>query len=162
MDGTVEDVVYVVHDNPVWRHRSNYIGMIDLAPFDLPRQCEQVWLKSLEGDEYKLCCIPFAAYGLSLGDIIRLDVNGKVCELLHSSGRRSLRILFASEAREEFAGMVSLVDHAGLLFETRGGRHLVVDVPRDRAIESINAALVPFVEQGRAFWEWSDVIPFSS
>ncbi|WP_170177611.1 hypothetical protein [Thermomonospora umbrina] len=45
------------------------------------------------------------------------------------------------------------MERTELLFETRGGCHLVIDIRRDGTVEDINAAVQPCVEQGR---EWSD------
>ncbi|MFF5232734.1 hypothetical protein [Dactylosporangium sp. NPDC000521] len=48
-DGVGEqDVIYVVHPDPVARGRENYIAHADLGAFGLPGQLEQLWLKPLE------------------------------------------------------------------------------------------------------------------
>jgi hypothetical protein len=59
---------YVVHEDPAKRRASNYIAHLDLAPFDLGGQFEQVWPHELGNDMYALACIPFMPYGLALGD----------------------------------------------------------------------------------------------
>lgn len=69
---------YIVHEDPVGRAESNYIGQADLAPFDLDGQVEQLWVRSEEDGTYALACIPFMAYGLALGDRARVSPAGRV------------------------------------------------------------------------------------
>jgi hypothetical protein len=48
------DPVYIVHLDQVERRDTSYIGHVDLAPFDLAGQVEQVWLHVLDEGTYAL------------------------------------------------------------------------------------------------------------
>ncbi|MEV0788115.1 hypothetical protein [Kribbella sp. NPDC050459] len=63
---------FIVHDDPVLRADSNYIAQIALAPFGFDDEVEQVWLRRTADASATLCCIPFRAYGVALGDSVRL------------------------------------------------------------------------------------------
>ena len=85
---------YINHEDPARRPDRAYMAMADLAPFGSPDTCEQLWLKPLDGGEYEVCCIPFRAYGIALGDRVGLSARDFVDRVVHHSGRRVLRVLF--------------------------------------------------------------------
>lgn len=155
------ETVYIVHDDPVRKSACDYIGMIDLGPFDLPGQQEQVWLKSLGNSQYEMCCIPFVAYGIALGDTVRLGDDGFVSGILRRSGRRVLRFLLAKESERDFSVVVDVLREERLQFEGRGGRQVAVDLPDSELPLQLTKVMGQYVDAGRAFWEWNDVIPFS-
>ncbi|MGW3522274.1 DUF4265 domain-containing protein [Streptomyces olivaceus] len=156
---------FIVHESPVHRGDSDYIARADLSPFGLEGEVEQLWLKRLEDGLLELCCIPFRAYGLSLGDIVSLSEDGaKVARLVRKSGRRVLRVFlletpdFSSVARECDAEIARL----DLLSEWSGGRHVAIDVPIDVDVTSLISLFEREESESRAFWEWADTVSFSS
>lgn len=159
---TPDDVVYVTHDEPVWRPRQSYMAMVDLAVFDLAGQREQLWLKSIGSDEYELCCIPFCAYGLALGDVVSIDSHGHVTSVLRKSGRRVLRLLLQASpaASAHLSEITSRLRMDGLLFEVRGNRHIAIDFPAEDVQWSAGSVVQELVQRGDAFSEWADVLSF--
>lgn len=156
---TIDGVTYVSHEDPAWRCEQNYMAMVDLAPFDLGGMFEQLWLRELdEGGGYEVCCIPFYAYGLALGDVVRRSGADTVDSLISKSGRRALRVFFAEprpsvDSRSVLRGAV---ESAGLLSEWNGDRHVAIDVPDISVMQPVFDSVQGEIENGSAFWEWSD------
>ncbi|WP_206308864.1 DUF4265 domain-containing protein [Streptomyces sp. A1136] len=165
MQVTIDGVTYVSHEAPVWRDEKSLMAMLDLAPFDLQGMREQLWLRQVgvEGN-YEVCCIPFYAYGLALGDVVQKNESGNIDRLIRKSGRRALRILFAeprplSDSRSALRRAVHI---AGLLSEWNGDRHVAIDVPNLSAMQPIFDCVQGEIQGGTAFWEWSDAREFNS
>ncbi|MFJ9639910.1 DUF4265 domain-containing protein [Streptomyces sp. NPDC101178] len=141
------------------------MAMVDLAPFDLVGMREQLWLRKNEEDSgYEVCCIPFYAYGLALGDVVAKSGTGIVYGVVSKSGRRVLRVFFAdprppADSRPELRGAVHFV---GLLSEWNGDRHVAIDVPDISLMQSVFDSVQKEIKNGTAFWEWSDAKAFSS
>lgn len=83
---------YVIHQHPVWRDRADHIVNVDLD-HGLSGKQEQLWTRLVGADEVEICCIPFFAYDLSLGDIAVIDANGLVGGVARRSGRHVFRII---------------------------------------------------------------------
>ena len=67
---------------------------------------EGIWAKSLGEDLYQIDNIPFHAYGLNYGDIVKAvepspDLKPQVIEVVQPSGHRTLRIFFQNNLSEE-------------------------------------------------------------
>jgi len=140
--------------------------MVDLSPFDFMNMEEQVWLQLLPDGGFKVCCIPFRAYGLTLGDIVELDSDRRnVARVQAKGGHRAFRVFFPPELREPELGEVRirvdrLIQMDSLAAEWSGDRHVAIDVPPGREISRIRQDIQPEVESGKAFWEWADVEGF--
>ncbi|MFD8389880.1 DUF4265 domain-containing protein [Streptomyces sp. NPDC059680] len=165
MQVTIDGVTYVSHESPAWRDEKNYMAMVDLAPFDLPGMLEQLWLREVgvEGS-YEVCCIPFYAYGLALGDVVEKGESETVNRFVRKSGRRVLRVLFAEPRplMDSRSALRRAVDSAGLLSEWNGDRHVAIDVPDVAVMQSIFDSVQGEIQNGTAFWEWSDAKEFRS
>lgn len=160
------DVTYVVHESPAWRAVADYVAMVDLAPFGFPDMQEQVWLRSAAEGGYETCCIPFRAYGLTLGDVVELDSSGsRVVAVRAKGGHRAFRIFFPSKLVEsELQGMTDRINtmvHADdLTSEWSGNRHVAIDVSPGRSIDHLWQEIQPEIDDDKAIWEWGDVEPF--
>ncbi|MFK4109421.1 DUF4265 domain-containing protein [Streptomyces sp. NPDC002176] len=164
MQVTIDGVTYVSHEGPVWRGESNFMAMVDLAPFDLPGMREQLWLRERdEGGAYEVCCIPFYAYGLALGDVVGTGESHDVDRVIRKSGRRAVRVLF-TEPRppvDDRSVLRAAVESADLLSEWNGDRMVAIDLPDGSLSRPILDSIQGEVEGGTAFWEWSDSMEFS-
>lgn len=143
----------------------NYMAMIDLAPFELGGMVEQVWLReNEEGGGYEVCCIPFYAYGLALGDVVEKTDSNTVGTLVSKAGHRVLRVFFAAPppSADSRSALRVAVESAGLLSEWNVDRHVAIDVPGASAVQPVFAAVQGEIENGTAFWEWNDSKDFAS
>jgi hypothetical protein len=55
---------------------------------------EQLWTRRVADDLFELCCIPFFAYGMALGDVVRAEASSGyvVQEVLRRSGNGVARV----------------------------------------------------------------------
>jgi len=95
---------------------------------------EGMWAKPLGKDLYEIRNVPFHAYGLNFGDVVRAvepapDKKPVVSELVRRSGHRTLRVLF-SESVADGARVELLQSLEGLKasFERATGRHFAIDI----------------------------------
>ncbi|CAM5509818.1 hypothetical protein SXANM310S_03746 [Streptomyces xanthochromogenes] len=156
---------FVVHEQPVGRTSTNYIARADLAPFDLDGQVEQLWFKALNDGSYEVACIPFAVYGIALGDVVLLNNDDYVIEVVRNSWHRTLRLLFTpnvppADVQRATDEIKTEIIAADLRSEWNGARHVAVDVPPDAEPTQLLAVMEAAVNAGHAFWEWADATPF--
>lgn len=153
----------IVHDEPALRADSNYIAWIALAPFGFDDQVEQVWLRRTADNTAALCCIPFRAYGVALGDTVRLTPHDSmVAEVLAGSGRRVLRALVVEPALATTAPELRRhITEAGLRSEWSGDRHVAIDVPPRVEPSALLDCMEACEADGNLHWEWADVEPFA-
>lgn len=89
---------FIVHPNPVWREKSNFIIDGELREADRPQRFEQLIARQIDGNCFEICCIPFFIYDLALGDIVGTEPkDGRkyvVSRLIKSSGRYVFRVWF--------------------------------------------------------------------
>jgi hypothetical protein len=144
------------HSEPAWRERSNFIiaTAIDSANTDVTT--EQLWARKVDDSHFELCCIPFFAYDLALGDIVRTEPRGErkymVAEVTQPSGRYVFRVFFGDSfyPRDEVAG--ELATRGGLL-EWSSTNLLAVDA-RDRVhAQELAAFLQEQEDLGRLIYE---------
>ncbi|MFF3981163.1 DUF4265 domain-containing protein [Streptomyces sp. NPDC001828] len=156
---------FVVHEQPVGRASKNYIARVDLAPFDLDGQVEQLWLKAVNDGSYEVACIPFSAYGIALDDVVVLNDDDYVIEVVRNSWHRTLRLVFIPDlppadlpkAADEIKTEIIAAD---LQSEWNGTRLVAVDVPPDTEPSHLFAVMEAAVNAGHAFLEWADARPF--
>lgn len=85
-----------VHENPVWRDKANFIIAAYLGEKDGRSEWEQLWARRLDDRRFSLCCIPFFAYDLALGDEVATDGNYVVQRVVKASGQCTFRVWFGS------------------------------------------------------------------
>lgn len=111
---------FVIHQDPVWRERSNFIISAELSEKDRPRRFEQLFAKQVGEDRFEICCIPFFVYDIALGDVVVTSPRGDrkyvVDKVVESSGRFVFRVWFGEsfhprdEIAEELKGFGSLIE----------------------------------------------------
>lgn len=90
----------ITHDFPVWRDKANFILAAHLKDPDVPEEWkwEQLWARQVQKNVFEICCVPFFAYGLALGDFVSTaTIEGKyyaVDAILRKSGHTTYRIWF--------------------------------------------------------------------
>jgi hypothetical protein len=131
---------FVVHRNPVWRDRSNFIIMAELPEKDRPRLFEQLFAKQVGDASFEVCCIPFFVYDIALGDVVatssRNDRQYVATEVIEPSGRQVFRVWFGESfhPRDEIARALAAL---GSLLEWSSLNLLAVD-----AVDQEHAQLV--------------------
>lgn len=128
---------FVVHQDPVWRERSNFIINAELAERDRPRRFEQLFAKQVGEDRFEICCIPFFVYDIALGDVVVTSPKGGrkyvVDKVVEPSGRYVFRVWFGESfhPRDEIAAELRAL---GSVIEWSSRNLLAVDaVDREHA-----------------------------
>ncbi len=121
---------FVVHTEPVWRERANFVINAELPEEDQPHRFEQLFARQVAGDRFEVCCIPFFLYDVALGDVVVAGPIGALqyvmSEVVEPSGHRVFRVWFGEsfQPREEIADeLLSL----GALIEWSSNNLLAID-----------------------------------
>ena len=111
---------FVVHQDPVWRNRSNFIIHSELPERDRPRRFEQLFAKQLGEDRFEICCIPFLVFDIALGDVVVTSPRGAYQyvfeQVVERSGHYVFRVWFGesihprNEIAEELTELGSLLE----------------------------------------------------
>ena len=131
---------FVVHQEPVWRERSNFIINAELSEKDLPWRSEQLYVRQVSDDRFEVCCIPFFLYDVALGDIVATSPKGDrkyvVTNVVQPSGRYVFRVWLGEslQAPDEIAEQLEAL---GSLVEWSSRNLLAVD-----AVDQEHAQLV--------------------
>jgi hypothetical protein len=117
-----------VHEHSIWADRMNFIMGVILPSDDEDDEgweSEQLTARKLGDGLYELCCIPFFAYDLALGDVVALDDRHNVKEVVRPSGRRVFRVFFREA--DAFDRVIHRVHEMGGLMEAFSERLLAID-----------------------------------
>ena len=93
-----------VHQSPIWRDRSNFVFATHLGTKDGKSEWEQLWGQKTAPQQFVLCCIPFFARDLALGDVVETDADFVLRQVVRRSGQITFRVWFGSQdstARQE-------------------------------------------------------------
>lgn len=125
----------VVHNAPAWREAANFIIAVQIDSSATSKDTEQIWARKISDDHFEICCIPFFAYDLALGDVVRTEPLGGrqfvVAEVTQPSGRYVFRVWFGSSVDSQDLVVRSL-ESLGALLEWSSANLLAVDA-RDQA-----------------------------
>lgn len=96
---------------------------------------EGIWAKSLGEDLYQIDNIPFHAYGLNYGDIVKAiepspDLKPQVKEVVTPSGHRTLRIMFEKNLTEQQqTPFLNEIKEMGVGVERNNRIFVALDIP---------------------------------
>lgn len=83
-----------VHNSPVWRDKANFIIRAYLEEKNNRSEWEQLWAIRLDEKRFSICCIPFFAFDLALGDEVETDDSYIVQRVVAASGQYTFRVWF--------------------------------------------------------------------
>lgn len=140
------------HSDPVWRERSNFViaTAIDSANTDFTT--EQLWARRVDDSHFELCCIPFFAYDLALGDVVETDSQYMVSHVSTGSGRYVFRVYFGDSAypRDEISQGLTA---RGALLELSSTNLLAVDARDQVHAQTLAAFLQEQEDLGHLIYE---------
>ncbi len=127
----------VQHPEGVWRDRADHLLQ---ARFDVNgvEHWEQLWARRVADGLFEICCIPFMAYGMSLGDVVAAqpDEPFVVHEVVRRGDQQTFRLWLSREPNLERAQAIhDEIKRMGCLHEGRGRSLLAISVSRDTATE---------------------------
>jgi hypothetical protein len=111
---------FIVHREPIWRDRADFIINAELAEADRPHRFEQLWARRLQDETFEICCIPFFLFDIALGDVVKTTSKGDrryvLEKVVKPSGRYVFRVWFGDsfhprdEIAEELEAMGALIE----------------------------------------------------
>ena len=147
---------FVVHQDPVWRERANFIIHAALPEEDRPKRFEQLWARQLGDDRFEVCCIPFFVFDLALGDVVATTPrDGRkylVNRVVEPSGHYVFRAWFGQSyyPRDEIAdGLKAL----GSLIEWSSRNLLAVDAADGEHAQVVAHFLMEREKAGHLIYE---------
>lgn len=160
--------IYIGHKSPARQSERNITCLVDLEPFGQPAFFEQLVVVPGEAGVFVVQCIPFVAFGFSLGDEVAVNPEVMVERVVRRKGNRTLRVLLAPSVDDAMAETFRTeverrASGLGLLFEWNSWGNVAIDVPvgtSNEQIASVIEFIAGYVDRGLAFWEWSEAIPF--
>lgn len=155
-------VEYIDHARPAWRSKADYIihALVDESSGIL--RYEQLWTKKLDDNQYLICCIPFFAYDIALGDIVstyedpRIGRGDILYHRLDRSGHATFRIWLQTEDSQNT--IPRWLDLHGHSYEwlLPGGRLIAVDTENAARAQSLADFLIEQEELGLLTYETGD------
>lgn len=140
-----------IHQQPIWRDRSNFIIAVEV-PGGGERKTEQLWVRQISDHRFEVCCIPFFAYDIALGDVVDTDTDYVVKRVVEPSGRYVYRVWFGESfhPRDEIAtGLTSL----GSLIEWSSPNLLAVDAVDEEHAQVVADFLAGRQQAGQLIYE---------
>ncbi len=121
----------VTHSTPAWRAKSDFLIRVDLADSGLPETMEQIWARKIGHLTFEVCCIPFFAYGLALGDTVQCNCELVMQKRLASGGHNTLRVVIAdfASSHQIHEAIHGWVVATGMLHEWHSPGYLAIDLP---------------------------------
>lgn len=116
------------HRDPIWRDRADFIIAVDIDPGGTDITSEQLWARRIDERHFELCCIPFFAYDLSLGDVVEVGADYHVKRVSKASGRYVFRVHVPPERSESRDDIVTGLAARGALVEWSSPKMFAVDV----------------------------------
>ncbi len=127
----------ITHDFPVWREKANFILAVRLSNQpDVSQQWkwEQLWARQIEENIFEICCIPFFAYGLAIGDLVTTTPKEEkqyvIDKVIKKSGYQTFRIWILDVNKKD--SIIEKLTSLRYLVEVRGQNSKLI------AINSMN------------------------
>lgn len=145
------------HNQPAHRADANFLIFADLSRDGMPGRWEQLWAHQLGEYEFRLCCIPFFAYGLALGDrVVTSPANGKryvIQSVATKSGHVAYRIWFGhAENADELRDLVEqYLGSKGWPFEWSSDNLLAVDISSGQEEADLRSFVSRYADSGITF-----------
>ncbi len=154
----------VVHGDPAWREQGDSTLALLLEIGDDPalHRVERLWCRRLSAQHFELCCIPFFAYNMALGDVLYVEPDevgfAAVQDIARPSQHSTVRIWFGESpvphAAEE---LLNAIRPLGGWREVSSTRLVAVDVESDDQRQQLLGLLTPRREQGLLWFEVANV-----
>ncbi len=142
------------HNEPVWRDRANFVIAADIASSPDKRGWEQLWARKIADQRFEICCIPFFAYDLALGDEVETDGDHVLCRVVKPSGRFTFRVWFGSSTDpDDRTRVTEVLQREGCEHEWSSENLLAIDAPTQETAQALANALAALQQDGRVTYE---------
>lgn len=148
------------HNAPAWQDRANFVIAADIATSPEKREWEQLWVRMISDKRFEICCIPFFAHGLALGDEVEVDDDYVVQRVLVASGHITLRVWFGNS--KDSVGrtrVMELIDHEKCEHEWSSLNLLAIDARTSKTAQDIVEVLTALQNEGAVEFETRENSP---
>ena len=120
---------------------------------------ESLWAKNLGAELYEIRNVPFYAYGLNFGDVVRAiepapDQKPVVSELVRASGHRTLRVSFCDSFEEsDRLELLRTLNKLNAHFETADSKYFAIDVEPEGNYQAVWDRFAGWEAQGLLEYE---------
>jgi hypothetical protein len=158
------DARCLIHVNPVWRERTNYIIGMWILPLQgsTPREWEQLWSRQVADNHFEICCTPLYVYDLALGDEVEtgtiMGQPGMIKGVVKRSGHLTLRAWFQDSVQPKAQMEVEEgLNRLGCLLEWGTEDLLGIDATSDEQARVVVELLSEREQMGHLVYEtgWS-------
>lgn len=121
------------HSSPVWRDRSNFVFAAHIGTKDGKNEWEQLWGQKVGPQRFVLCCIPFFAQDVALGDEVEADGDFVLQRVVQPSGQVTFRVWFGGQDAATRQNLVREIEAIKPLMEWSSENLLALSVPQAKA-----------------------------
>ena len=149
---------YALHDKATWYKSPHFSLIVPVA--DDAFFFEQLVTEQVAPTRFRLLCIPFFLYGVSLGDVIEGSLAGaksdRVFTVVERAGRSTYRVNFPKEALdkhfEKAHHCLHDVERLGGLLERYSNGYWAIDAADEGIARKVEEYLVAGEENG--YWSY--------
>ena len=147
-----------VHLNPLFRERANFLVHSKCGGEGDEVFWEQIWTKQISENQFEVCCIPFFAHDLAIGDIVETQREGEsdylIKRVMQASGHITFRVWFGNSdslsIRDE---VVREVQNQGCLLEWYSRNLLGISANSEESARNISGYLLELENTGALSYE---------
>jgi hypothetical protein len=122
-----------IHRSPIWRDRANFVFAAHIGVADGKNEWEQLWGEKVGPQRFVLCCIPFFARDVSLGDEVETDSDFVLRDVIRSSGQVTFRVWFGGSVASTNEELVQGLGAVGPLMEWSSENLLALSIAEAEA-----------------------------
>lgn len=142
-----------VHEAPIWRDRADFIFAAYLGVKDGNSEWEQLWGQKTARYRFTLCCIPFFAQGIALGDEVETDVDFVFQRVIQHGGQSTFRVWFGAHDKAIRDALVPEIETMNPLMEWSSENLLALSVSDGTEAQRMADYLQAREEQGLLQYE---------
>jgi len=143
-----------VHEAPVWRDRADFIIAAHLGEEDGRNEWEQLWAHKISDDRFLLCCIPFFASDLALGDEVETDAAYVIKRVVVPSGHYTFRVWFGESDEPNIRDEVAdFVRQSACEIEWSSANLAAIDAANNSVAKDVANFLLDHERLGRLIYE---------
>lgn len=118
---------------------------------------ESFWAKALGNDLFEIQNVPFCAYGLNCGDIVRAiasapNLKPEIKEVVTRSGNETLRVSFVIE-KEQQGPCIEAIEARGAWVERANSKFIAINIPPSADIDDVRDYLDEQEASGTLYYE---------
>jgi hypothetical protein len=141
------------HHEPVWRTRANFVFAAHIGTKDGKNEWEQLWGEKTATHRFILCCIPFFAHDIALGDEVETDADFVLKRVIQHAGQVTFRVWFGGQDAAARAALVREIETLKPLMEWASENLLALSASDGPEAQKIADYLQAREEQGVLHYE---------